>query len=97
MRLEVHTYGLYHHGVAEDWAGYYQDWHEPETAPTGGSQQISSGCHGPASNIGGKNQPVPYLCRKNRQNRSLIRELTERVDFILKRLERISCPNYINI
>ena len=51
MQLGMHTYSLYHHGVAEDWAGHNQDWHEPETAPTGGSQQISSGCHGPAWNL----------------------------------------------
>ena len=38
MRLGMHTYSLYHHGVAEDWAGYHQDWHESEMAPTGGSQ-----------------------------------------------------------
>ena len=26
MRLGMHTYSLYHHGVAEDWAGFQLPW-----------------------------------------------------------------------
>lgn len=26
MRLGMHTYSLYHHGVAEDWAGFHLPW-----------------------------------------------------------------------
>ena len=26
MRLGMHTYSLYHHGVAEDWAGFTLPW-----------------------------------------------------------------------
>ncbi len=26
MRLGMHTYSLYHHGIAEDWAGFQLPW-----------------------------------------------------------------------
>ncbi len=26
MQLGMHTYSLYHHGVAEDWAGFQLPW-----------------------------------------------------------------------
>ena len=26
MRLGMHTYSLYHHGIAEDWAGFRLPW-----------------------------------------------------------------------
>ncbi len=26
MRLGMHTYSLYHHGVAEDWTGFQLPW-----------------------------------------------------------------------
>ncbi|MCP4417461.1 MAG: sugar phosphate isomerase/epimerase, partial [Chloroflexi bacterium] len=26
MQLGIHTYSLYHHGIAEDWAGFQLPW-----------------------------------------------------------------------